>query len=104
MALPKRVKKDGDGIDLQGFFMLATCYDFADCLVLYYSSTERFYQVLFNKSDSTYKVTDNITNDLLPPNTIQVSEHYLDEHTLIVELGATEEDYNLHLQILHIKE
>ena len=104
MALPKRVKKDGDGIDLQGFFMLATCYDFANYLLLYYGSTERFYQVLFNKSDSTYKVTANITNDLLPPNTIQVSEHYLDEHTLIVELGATEEDYNLHLQILHIKE
>ena len=104
MALPKRVKKDRDRINLQGFFMLATCYDLANHLLLYYSSTERFYQVLFNKADSSYQVTENIANDLLPKNTIGVSEHYLDEHTLIVELGATEEDYNLHLQILHIKE
>ena len=102
LALPNRLKKNREK-GLQDYFMLATCYDLTDCLLLFYGSTKKFYQVLFNKADSTYKITENITNNLLPENTIEVSKHYLDEHTLAIELGATEEDYNLHLQLLHIK-
>ncbi|MDE6452361.1 MAG: 6-bladed beta-propeller [Odoribacter sp.] len=102
-ALPQRLKKRDDK-GLQDYFMLATCYEFKKYLLLFYGSTEKFYQVLYHKTDSTYRVTDNLVNDLLPADTYEVSEHYIDENTLAVELGAQEDDYNLHFQILHIKQ
>lgn len=83
--------------------MLASCYDFEDYLLLFYGSTDQYYQVLFNKTDSSYRVTDNIINDILPAGKSEVSTHHLDKKTLIVELGADEDDYDVYLQILHIK-
>lgn len=99
-AMPLRLKRIDKG--LEDYFMLASCFDLPKHLLLFYHSTDQFYQVLFNKSDSTYQVTDNLINDLLPKNTISVSKHYND-NTLIIELGATETDYNVNLQILHAK-
>lgn len=100
-ALPSELKKS-DNKGLQDYFMLASCYDFEDYLLLFYGSTDQYYQVLFNKTDSSYRVTDNIINDILPTGKSEVSTHHVDKNTLVVELGAEEEDYNVHLQILHV--
>ncbi len=83
--------------------MLATCYDFEKYLLLFYASTDTFYQVLYDKQRSTYRVTDNLENDLLPAGAVEVSEHCIDANTLAVEISSKEDDYDLHFQILHIK-
>lgn len=102
LAVPKALKRSEDK-GVQDYFMLGTCYDFEKYMLLFYGSTKEFYQVLYNKADSTYRITENLTNDLLSDETNEVSEHYIDPHTLAVEMSAEENDYNLHLQILHIK-
>ena len=101
-ALPLRLKRKRDN-DLENYFMLATCYDFEKYLLLFYASTDTFYQVLYDKQRSTYRVTDNLVNDLLPAGTVEVSEHCIDANTLAVEISSEEDDYDLHFQILHIK-
>ena len=101
-AMPRALKRNEDK-GVQDYFMLATCYDFEKYILLFYGSTKEFYQVLYNKADSTYRVTEDLVNDLLPDDKNEVSEHYIDPYTLAVEMSAEENDYNLHLQILHIK-
>ena len=101
-AMPRALKRNEDK-GVQDYFMLATCYDFEKYILLFYGSTKEFYQVLYNKADSTYRVTEDLVNDLLPDDKNEVSEYYIDPYTLAVEMSAEENDYNLHLQILHIK-
>ena len=59
-------------------------------ILLFYGSTKEFYQVLYNKADSTYRVTEDLVNDLLPDDKNEVSEHYIDPYTLAVEMSAEE--------------
>lgn len=101
-ALPKSLKKS-ENKGLQDYFMLASFHDFENYLLMYYGSTEKFYQVLFHKSDSTYQVTENLIEDIIPSGKSNVSQHYIDNNTLAIELGADEDDYNLHILLLHIK-
>ena len=101
-AVPKALKRSEDK-GVQDYFMLGTCYDFEKYMLLFYGSTKEFYPALYNKVDSTYRVTEDLTKDLLPDETNEVSEQYIDPHTFAVEMSAEENGYNLHLQILHIK-
>lgn len=83
--------------------MLASFYEWERYLLLFYGSDRTTCQVLFDKTDGSYRVTDQLTNDLLPDGKIAVSRHHLDRRTLAIELSAEEEDYDLHFQLLHIK-
>lgn len=99
--LPASLKKDENG-HLNNYFMLASFYDFKKYILLYYGSDKEFYQVLFNKTDSTYKVTEHIIDDITGSPVTPISELYIDEHKMALELPAKEDDYNIHFQILHI--
>ncbi len=89
-AMPRALKRNEDK-GVQDYFL---CWLHATILkkyiLLFYGSTKEFYQVLYNKADSTYRVTEDLVNDLLPDDKNEVSEHYIDPYTLAVEMSAEE--------------